>query len=204
MDNIKLTGMEFFGYHGALAEENKLGQRFLVDLELYLDLHQAGAGLLGLFAEFGVPAAANVVLVSSPGIGGQGDDQAVGCRESQQAEQGIGRGLDPLLLAAQDVLKRKAQPDDQQGVSDADETGWELNEAGQGRQVVSDPVPFNQAGGQKQPKAAIKRNDDVGLAFLARPDRVDDLDDKGVGQPVSQAGPQVVGQNSERVEVQIP
>ena len=44
MDNIKLTGMEFFGYHGALAEENKLGQRFLVDLELYLDLHQAGAG----------------------------------------------------------------------------------------------------------------------------------------------------------------
>ena len=36
--------MEFFGYHGALAEENKLGQRFLVDLELYLDLHQAGAG----------------------------------------------------------------------------------------------------------------------------------------------------------------
>ncbi len=43
MDKITVTGMEFFGYHGALTEENKLGQRFVVDLELYLDLHQAGA-----------------------------------------------------------------------------------------------------------------------------------------------------------------
>ena len=43
MDKITLTGMEFFGYHGALAEENKLGQKFLVDLELYLDLKQAGS-----------------------------------------------------------------------------------------------------------------------------------------------------------------
>ena len=42
MDKITLTGMEFFGYHGALAEENRLGQKFLVDLELYLDLEQAG------------------------------------------------------------------------------------------------------------------------------------------------------------------
>ncbi|MBR0328475.1 MAG: dihydroneopterin aldolase, partial [Selenomonadaceae bacterium] len=42
MDRITLTGMEFFGYHGVLPEENKLGQRFVVDLVLELDLHQAG------------------------------------------------------------------------------------------------------------------------------------------------------------------
>ena len=42
MDRITLMGMEFFGYHGVLPEENKLGQRFVVDLVLELDLHQAG------------------------------------------------------------------------------------------------------------------------------------------------------------------
>lgn len=43
MDKISLTGLEYFGYHGVMPEENKLGQRFFVDLELYLDLHRAGA-----------------------------------------------------------------------------------------------------------------------------------------------------------------
>ena len=42
MDNITLKGMEFFGYHGALPEETVLGQRFLVDATLQLDLHEAG------------------------------------------------------------------------------------------------------------------------------------------------------------------
>ncbi len=34
--------MEFYGYHGVLPEENRLGQRFIVDLELELDLAKAG------------------------------------------------------------------------------------------------------------------------------------------------------------------
>lgn len=34
--------MSFYGYHGALPEENKLGQRFIVDTELYLSLKKAG------------------------------------------------------------------------------------------------------------------------------------------------------------------
>lgn len=42
MDKITLTGMEFFGYHGVLPEETSLGQRFIVDLVMELDLHQAG------------------------------------------------------------------------------------------------------------------------------------------------------------------
>ncbi|CEH27815.1 dihydroneopterin aldolase [Aneurinibacillus migulanus] len=42
MDRILFNKMEFWGYHGAFKEENKLGQRFYVDLELYFDLSKAG------------------------------------------------------------------------------------------------------------------------------------------------------------------
>ncbi|SDK60836.1 dihydroneopterin aldolase [Sediminibacillus albus] len=42
MDKIYLNKMEFYGYHGLFPEENKLGQRFLVDLALELDLKKAG------------------------------------------------------------------------------------------------------------------------------------------------------------------
>lgn len=42
MDCINLEGMEFFGYHGVIPEENKLGQRFIVDVCMYLDLRKAG------------------------------------------------------------------------------------------------------------------------------------------------------------------
>lgn len=41
-DKITLQQMSFYGYHGALIEENRLGQSFVVDLELYLDLRPAG------------------------------------------------------------------------------------------------------------------------------------------------------------------
>ena len=37
-DRILLTGMTFYGYHGVRPEEKELGQRFVVDLELELDL----------------------------------------------------------------------------------------------------------------------------------------------------------------------
>ena len=42
MDKIILEGMEFYGYHGVLREEQALGQRFIVDVELRLDLRPAG------------------------------------------------------------------------------------------------------------------------------------------------------------------
>lgn len=34
--------MEFYGYHGVFPEENKLGQRFIIDLEVEADLREAG------------------------------------------------------------------------------------------------------------------------------------------------------------------
>ena len=42
VDHIRLNDMLFYGYHGVLPEERKLGQRFLVDVELRTDLRAAG------------------------------------------------------------------------------------------------------------------------------------------------------------------
>ncbi|MFC0014547.1 MULTISPECIES: dihydroneopterin aldolase [Allobacillus] len=42
MDKIKVNQMMFYGYHGLFAEENKLGQRFNVDVELMGDFRKAG------------------------------------------------------------------------------------------------------------------------------------------------------------------
>ncbi|PGT90928.1 dihydroneopterin aldolase [Bacillus sp. AFS040349] len=42
MDKIYVDSMEFYGYHGVFQEENKLGQRFRVDLVVELDLKKAG------------------------------------------------------------------------------------------------------------------------------------------------------------------
>ena len=41
-DRILLEGMIFFGRHGTLAAERALGQQFVVDVELHLDLRAAG------------------------------------------------------------------------------------------------------------------------------------------------------------------
>ncbi|GAB3806328.1 dihydroneopterin aldolase [Virgibacillus kimchii] len=43
MDKILLNNLQFYGYHGLLPEENKLGQRFYVDVELHADLKKAGS-----------------------------------------------------------------------------------------------------------------------------------------------------------------
>ncbi|WP_058305673.1 dihydroneopterin aldolase [Gracilibacillus massiliensis] len=42
MDKIYLNQMAFYGFHGVFPEEKKLGQRFLVDLILEVDLKKAG------------------------------------------------------------------------------------------------------------------------------------------------------------------
>jgi dUTP pyrophosphatase len=42
LDVIELRGLTWYGYHGAFAEEQRLGQRFVVDLRLTLDLAPAG------------------------------------------------------------------------------------------------------------------------------------------------------------------
>ena len=41
MDQIRIRGIQGFGFHGVYPEERRLGQRFLVDLILYTDLSPA-------------------------------------------------------------------------------------------------------------------------------------------------------------------
>lgn len=42
MDKILIKGLETFGYHGVYEEEAFLGQKFIIDAILYLDIRQAG------------------------------------------------------------------------------------------------------------------------------------------------------------------
>ena len=41
-DRMLLHGMVFYGYHGVSPEEQRLGQRFVVDVELEADLSKSG------------------------------------------------------------------------------------------------------------------------------------------------------------------
>ena len=41
-DRIVLKGLQVFARHGVLPEENKLGQRFAIDVTVHLDLRPAG------------------------------------------------------------------------------------------------------------------------------------------------------------------
>ena len=42
MDKIYVNQMAFYGYHGVFSEETRLGQRFIVDLVVQVDLKKAG------------------------------------------------------------------------------------------------------------------------------------------------------------------
>jgi dihydroneopterin aldolase len=42
MDKISVTGLTLYGYHGVYPEENKLGQHYIVDAELFMPLEKPG------------------------------------------------------------------------------------------------------------------------------------------------------------------
>lgn len=41
-DRIRVEGIEFHGFHGVPAEERAIGHRYVVDVELELDLRESG------------------------------------------------------------------------------------------------------------------------------------------------------------------
>jgi 7,8-dihydroneopterin aldolase/epimerase/oxygenase len=41
-DRILMRGLVFYGYHGVTKEENRLGQRFIVDVDMIVSLGDAG------------------------------------------------------------------------------------------------------------------------------------------------------------------
>jgi dihydroneopterin aldolase len=42
MDKIIMKGMGFYGFHGVLEEERSIGQKFFIDVEMAIDLLEAG------------------------------------------------------------------------------------------------------------------------------------------------------------------
>jgi dUTP pyrophosphatase len=67
VDVIELRGLTWFGYHGAFAEETRLGQRFEVDLRLGLDLSAAGrTDDLGQTVDYGRVAETVRAIVEGP------------------------------------------------------------------------------------------------------------------------------------------
>jgi dihydroneopterin aldolase len=58
-DRLIIQGIQFYGYHGIHAEERKLGQLFQADVELRLDLREAGRrDDLGASVDYGKVSAA--------------------------------------------------------------------------------------------------------------------------------------------------
>lgn len=43
VDCIRLTGIDVYAFHGALAAERELGQRFVIDVDLWADIRRAAA-----------------------------------------------------------------------------------------------------------------------------------------------------------------
>ncbi|KAL3839398.1 hypothetical protein ACJIZ3_023989 [Penstemon smallii] len=41
-DKLVLRGLKFHGYHGVKPEEKKLGQKFVIDVDAWMDLQPAG------------------------------------------------------------------------------------------------------------------------------------------------------------------
>jgi dUTP pyrophosphatase len=67
VDVIELRGLTWYGYHGAFAEEQRLGQRFVVDLKLSVDLAAAGqTDDLDQTVDYGKVAEAVGAIVEGP------------------------------------------------------------------------------------------------------------------------------------------
>lgn len=65
MDRIAIEGIEVFGHHGVLDHERELGQRFVVDVRLGLDLAAAAASDdLGDTVDYGALSAAVAAIVA--------------------------------------------------------------------------------------------------------------------------------------------
>jgi 7,8-dihydroneopterin aldolase/epimerase/oxygenase len=65
VDRIAITGIEVFGHHGALPHERELGQRFVVDVVLELDLEPAArSDALGDTVDYGELSARVAELVA--------------------------------------------------------------------------------------------------------------------------------------------
>lgn len=102
MDRISLEGIEVFAYHGALEHERDLGQRFVIDAHLEVDLAPAAASDdLGDTVDYGALAAGLAATAT-----GERHDLI-----ETLAERLVGRCLeDERVLAAEVTVHKPSAP----------------------------------------------------------------------------------------------
>ncbi len=100
MDRILLRDLAFFAYHGVKPEERTLGQRFLVDLELRLDLRAAGASdNLSLTVDYGQAYRVTREVVEGPG-----------CQTIEAVAERVAAALLAHFPALREVVVRVKKP----------------------------------------------------------------------------------------------
>ena len=68
-DSITIKGIRGFGFHGVLPEERRIGQEFVVDLKLNLDLRKAASDDdLALTVHYGEVAQVVVEVIQGPAV----------------------------------------------------------------------------------------------------------------------------------------
>jgi 7,8-dihydroneopterin aldolase/epimerase/oxygenase len=63
-DKLILRGLTFYGFHGAIAEERTLGQKFVVDVDAWLDLNSFSYAEIYLIAKRVIEGPAQNLLES--------------------------------------------------------------------------------------------------------------------------------------------
>jgi 7,8-dihydroneopterin aldolase/epimerase/oxygenase len=110
VDRIALTGLEVFAHHGALPHERELGQRFVIDVELGLDLAPAArSDALADTVDYGRLAARVAEAASEDpcdlieALAGRIADVCLGDHRVQTVEVTVRKPHAPLPVLAQEV-----------------------------------------------------------------------------------------------------
>lgn len=102
VDRISLAGIEVFAHHGVLDHERELGQRFVIDLTLELDLAPAAArDDLAESVDYGELARRVAALATEP---------AVALIETVAARIGDACLEDPRVVAAEVTVHKPSAP----------------------------------------------------------------------------------------------
>lgn len=111
MDTISLDGIEVWAHHGVLPHEAELGQRFVVDITVHLDLaHAAASDDLAATVDYGALAAVVADTVAAPRarlvetVAGRVADAALAYDERIAAvDVTVHKPAAPLTVPARDV-----------------------------------------------------------------------------------------------------
>lgn len=113
MDHIRIDGLEVFAHHGALPHEREVGQRFVIDVDLALDLSPAAASDAladtvdyGRLADevVGIASADPVDLIET--LAGRVADHCLTEPRVQEVEVTVHKPQAPLPVVAREVSVR--------------------------------------------------------------------------------------------------